>query len=58
MGEHGLRTLGLSRICAITDPDNQASARVLDAVGLHVERLLPSSATITPLLLFAIHAYP
>lgn len=51
MGEHGLRTLGLSRFGAITDPDNQASARVLEAVGPHLERLLPSSATTRLLLL-------
>ena len=34
------------------------AAHVLDAVGLHFERLLPSSATVMLLLLFAIHANP
>ncbi len=34
------------------------AARVLDAVGLHVERQLPSSATTRLLLLFAIPANP
>ncbi len=30
---------------AITDPGNQASARVLEATGLRFERLLPAGAT-------------
>lgn len=41
----GLRTKGLRRIVAITDPGNQASARVLEATGLRFERLLPAGAT-------------
>lgn len=56
--EHGLRTLGLPRIVAITDPDNQASARVLEAAGLRFERLLPPSATTKSLRLFATRADP
>lgn len=56
--EHGLRTLRLPRIVAITDPDNQASARVLEAAGLRFERLLPPSATTKSLRLFAIRADP
>ena len=52
----GFGTLGLKRIVAISDPDNQASARVLEAAGLRFERLLPAgttSATSKALRLFA-----
>ena len=55
----GVGTLGLKRIVAITDPDNQASARVLEAAGLRFERLLPAdatSATSKALRLFALDA--
>ena len=41
---HGFGHLGLKRIAAITDIDNAASARVLEAVGLRFERLLPAGA--------------
>ena len=54
--EHGLATLALKRIVAITDIDNAASARVLEAVGLHFERLLPAAADGKVLRLFAIEA--
>jgi RimJ/RimL family protein N-acetyltransferase len=37
---HGLQVLKLPRIVAITDPDNQASARVLAAIGMRFERLV------------------
>ena len=55
----GVGTLDLKRIVAITDPDNQASARVLEAAGLRFERLLPAdatSATSQALRLFALDA--
>ena len=53
---HGLDTLGLRRIVAITDPGNAASARVLEAVGMRFERLLPASADGKVLRLFAVEA--
>ena len=53
---HGFSTLGLTRIVAITDIDNQASARVLESVGLRFERLLPVGADGKALRLFAIEA--
>jgi len=52
----GLGTLGLQRVVAITDLDNTASARVLEAVGLHFERLLPAVGEAKALRLFAIQA--
>lgn len=36
--EHGLTTLRLGRIVAITDPDNVASTRVLEGIGMRFER--------------------
>ncbi len=50
---YGLHSLRLKRIVAITDPDNQASARVLEAAGLRFERMLPAGAASTALRLFA-----
>ncbi len=41
---HGFGALGLKRIVAITDIDNTASARVLEAVGMRFECLLPANA--------------
>lgn len=52
---HGFGRLALPRIVAITDLDNAASARVLEAVGMRFERLLdPGSAPgAKPLRLFS-----
>lgn len=50
----GFGALGLKRIVAITDIDNQASARVLEAVGFGFERLLPAALDGKALRLFAI----
>ena len=36
--EHGLTTLRIDRIVAITDPDNVASTRVLEGIGMRFER--------------------
>lgn len=36
--EHGLATIGIARIVAITDPDNAASTRVLEGIGMRFER--------------------
>ena len=38
--EHGLTTLRIDRIVAITDPDNVASTRVLEGLGMRLERHL------------------
>lgn len=40
----GFGTLGLARIVGVTDLDNHASARVLEAAGLRFERLIDSNA--------------
>ena len=37
--EHGFGTLGLDRIVAATHPENEASQRVLEKVGLRYERM-------------------
>ena len=36
----GLETLGLPRIVAITNPDNEGSIRVLEKIGLKYERMV------------------
>lgn len=38
--DYGYHTLGLDRIVAITSPDNHASVRVLEKLGLHFETAL------------------
>ena len=38
--EHGLTALRIGRIVAITDPDNVASTRVLEGLGMRFERHL------------------
>ena len=50
--EHGARQIGLRRIIAITSPDNAASGRLLEAIGLKFERLLDLSRT-DPVCLYA-----
>ena len=50
----GFGELALKRIVAITDPHNAASARVLEAVGMRFERLLPPGDNGVALRLFAI----
>ncbi|MDP9004540.1 MAG: GNAT family N-acetyltransferase [Verrucomicrobiota bacterium] len=37
--EYGRRTFELSRLLAITSPDNEASIRLLEKLGFHFERL-------------------
>ena len=46
--------LGLRRIVAITDPANEASARVLKAAGLRFERTLPATSNKAALNLYAV----
>ena len=53
---HGFAALAVKRIVAITDIDNHASARVLEAVGLGFERQLAATAMTKALRLFAIDA--
>jgi len=38
--DHALGTLGLPRVVAITAPDNRASQRILEALGLSFERMI------------------
>ena len=41
---YGLNTLGLKRIVAITNPDNLASIKLLEKIGLKYERMIRMSA--------------
>jgi RimJ/RimL family protein N-acetyltransferase len=43
--DYGRRVLGLGRIVAITSPDNEASIRVLETLGLRFEGLNPAGAS-------------
>jgi RimJ/RimL family protein N-acetyltransferase len=38
---YGLGTLGLKRVVAVISPNNQASAHVLEKIGMAFERLIP-----------------
>lgn len=42
--EHGKKVLGLGRIVAVTAPDNDASIRVLEKLGLRFSRFVRLSA--------------
>jgi RimJ/RimL family protein N-acetyltransferase len=50
---HGFEALGLRRIVAITRPDNDASARVLEAIGMRFERRLRVAGHPADSLLYA-----
>ena len=50
---HGFQALGLRRIVAITSPDNDASARVLEAIGMRYERRLRVAGHQADSLLYA-----
>jgi RimJ/RimL family protein N-acetyltransferase len=50
---YGRDVLGIGRIVAITDPDNRASIRVLEKIGLRRERTWRDPADDVELLLFA-----
>jgi len=41
--EHGANVIGLRRIVAITSPDNAASGRLLEKIGLQFERMIDLS---------------
>jgi RimJ/RimL family protein N-acetyltransferase len=51
---HAQSVLGLKRIVAITSEDNQASAKLLDKLGLHFEGMIPYAGTDEEVRLFAI----
>jgi RimJ/RimL family protein N-acetyltransferase len=50
---YGKQVLSLQRIVAITSPDNQRSARLLEKLGLHFERLITLPSNTQALRLFA-----
>jgi [ribosomal protein S5]-alanine N-acetyltransferase len=52
----GLGTLGLKRIVAFTDPDNAASCRVLEAIGMRFEQRLRIAGYASDSLLYAADA--
>jgi RimJ/RimL family protein N-acetyltransferase len=51
---HGLDILGLKRIVAITNPDNEASIRLLEKLGLRYERLISLSEGAPEIKLYAL----
>ena len=51
--QFGRDAFGLARIVAITTPDNDASARVLEAIGMHFERMVKLAPGERALRLFA-----
>jgi RimJ/RimL family protein N-acetyltransferase len=50
---HARDHLGLTRLIAITDPENSASQRVLDALGMRLEGDAPDDGEGKPTLLYA-----
>lgn len=52
--DHGFATIGIRRIVAITDPDNVASTRVLEAIGMRFERHVRLSEGAKQVALYAI----
>jgi ribosomal-protein-alanine N-acetyltransferase len=52
---HGFEVLGLPRILAITRPDNAASMRVLESIGMRFERRLRLPGHDADSLLFGAH---
>ena len=50
--EYGLNALGIPRIVAIANPDNAASTRVLERIGMRSERQLRLSEGATPVALY------
>ena len=50
---HARETLGLRRVLAIVNPDNAASIKVLEKVGLKFDRLVRLSADAPEIMLFA-----
>lgn len=56
--DHGFERLGLTRIVAITAVDNQASGRVLEAIGMRFEQRLRVPGHANDSLLYAADAPP
>jgi RimJ/RimL family protein N-acetyltransferase len=50
---HGRASLGIRRVLAITDPDNQPSIRLLESIGFRFERLLRMPGDAHDVRLFA-----
>jgi ribosomal-protein-alanine N-acetyltransferase len=50
--EYAKNTIGLNRIVAIVDPENQGSIRVLEKIGLQFEKMIRLSADDIELKLF------
>lgn len=55
---YGTRTLGLSRIVAITSPENHASIKLLDKLGFRFERSVRLAADAAEVRLFVTGAVP
>jgi len=51
---HGQTTFGLTRVAAITQPDNVGSIRVLEKLGLRFERMVTMPGETKAIQLFAI----
>lgn len=51
--EYARRTFGLGRLAAITSPDNHVSARLLEKLGFHFERMIKLSGDDAEVKLFA-----
>ena len=54
--EHARSKFGLTRVVAITNPDNHGSIRVLEKIGLSFERLIRVAAGADELALYAWNA--
>jgi [ribosomal protein S5]-alanine N-acetyltransferase len=54
--EHGRKVLGLKRIVAITSPDNQISAKLLNKIGLKFSKLVALESGADPVGLFTTDA--
>ena len=50
--KHARETLGIKRVLAITTPDNEASGKLLEKIGLRFERLTKLSADAAEVKLF------
>lgn len=55
---HGRSAFGLTRIVAVTDPENQKSIRVLEKLGLRFERMVRLAADDVEISLYACGAPP
>ncbi len=51
--KHAREVLGIDQVLAITTPDNEASARLLEKIGLRFERLIKLSEDATEVKLFS-----